>query len=228
MRPIEIANVKFRAAKTAAARRPNITLLLFVIIVLAVAGLGYLRYEHVQAEIAAQQNLLTKVHKGVDRWTDDLSMRFGHLKESLLGPVQGAKNIAGGAWGIVCYLVTAVLYFIGTLHIMIPVTIIYFGVGFFGTLKMRVATLIGALIGFWVSTSTGIVPGSVIGLLAVAGLLFWNKIDARLLTKIQELPKLLKTRLQKLQTRSNEDLAGAPDHELAPILWTAKLSNTIR
>lgn len=211
MRAIEIANVKFRAAKAAAARHPYITLLLFVIIVLAVAGLGYLRYEHVQAEIAAQQNLLYRVRSGFDDWTDDLSMRFGKLKEDVLGTAQGARNVAGGAWGIVSYLATAVLDFIGNLHIMIPVAIIYFGVGFFGTLKMRVATLIGALIGFGVSTSTGIVPGSVIGLLAVAGLLFWNKMDARLLTKVQQLPELLKTRLQKLRTRSNEELAEAPD-----------------
>lgn len=210
MRAIEIVKDKFQAAKTAATRRPYITLLLFVTIVVAVAALGYLRYEHVQAEIAAQQNFLSKAQRGFDRWTDDLSMRFGHLKENLLGPVQGAKDIAGGAWGIVRYLVTAVLDFIGNLHIMIPVAIIYFGVGFFGTLKMRVATLMGALIGFWISTSIGIVPGSVIGLLAVAGLLFWNKIDARLLTKIQQIPELLKTQLVKLRERSNEESNDAP------------------
>ncbi len=129
-------------------------------------------------------------------------MRFGHLKDSVQGTTQGAANIVGGAWGIISYLVTAVLDFIGNLHIMIPVTIIYFGVGFFGTLKMRVATLIGAIIAFWVSTSLGIVQGSVIGLLAIAGLLLWNKIDPRLLTAIQGLPTTLKARLREMRERS--------------------------
>ena len=131
-------------------------------------------------------------------------MRTSDVLEGIRGTAQGAGNIVGGAWGILTYLVTAILDIIGNLHIMIPAGIIYFGVGFFGTLKMRVATLIGALIAFWVSTSIGIVQGSIIGLLAIAGLLFWNKIDPRLLTAIQVLPARLKTKLQQVRNASAE------------------------
>lgn len=134
-------------------------------------------------------------------------MRFGHLKDSVQGTTHGAANIVGGAWGIISYLVTAVLDFIGNLHIMIPVTIIYFGVGFFGTLKMRVATLIGTIFAFWLSTNIGIVQGSVIGLLTIAGLLFWNKIDPRLLTASQGLPTKLKAKLEQMRGSSDERIS---------------------
>lgn len=99
----------------------------------------------------------------------------------------------------------------GNLHIMIPVAIIYFGVGIFGTLKMRVATLLGAIIGFWLSTRLGIVQGSLIGLLAIAALLFWNKIDSRLLTAIQGLPTTLKSKIQ--QRRGSSAGRSSPETE---------------
>ncbi len=138
-------------------------------------------------------------------------MRTSDVLDGIRGTAQGTGNIVGGAWGIITYLVTAMLDIIGNLHIMIPVSIIYFGVGFFGTLKMRAATLIGALIAFFISTNTGIVPGSVIGLFAMGGLLFWNKIDPRLLTAIQGLPTRLKTKLQQVRNASDE--RSSPESE---------------
>ena len=128
--------------------------------------------------------------------------------EGIQGTAHGTGNIIGGAWRIIKFVTKAVLDYIGNLHIMIPVTVIYFGVGFFGTLKMRVATLLGALIAFWVSTSAGIIQGSVIGLLAIAGLLLWNKVDPRLLSAIQNLPARLKTRLQQIRQRRTASSAG--------------------
>jgi hypothetical protein len=106
-------------------------------------------------------------------------MRTSDVLDGIRGTAQGAGKIIGGGWGILLFVGKASLDFIGNLHIMIPVSIIYFCVGFFGALKMRVATLIGALIAFFISTNTGIVPGSVIGLFAMGGLLVWNKIDPR-------------------------------------------------
>ncbi|MDE2776213.1 MAG: hypothetical protein OXI77_09760 [Chloroflexota bacterium] len=202
---------KIISARELIKSRPNVSLAVFVIIVVAVSVTGYARYQHVQAELAAQQTLLAKFQKGFSHWRDDLSMRFSDLKVGVQGTTQGATNVIGGAWGIVSYLVAAVLDFIGNLHIMIPVTIIYFGVGFFGTLKMRVATLVGALIAFWISTGAGIVQGSVIGLLAIAGLLLLNKFDPRLLTAIQGLPARLKAKLQ--QMRASSDTRSTPESE---------------
>ncbi len=184
------------SVKVVIRRRPYVSLLIFVIIVVVVSVAGYSRYQHVQAEIAAQQTITAKIQRGFGNWRDDLSLRLSDLNAGLQGTTHDAKHVVGGAWRIVRYVVTAVLDFIGNLHIMIPVTVIYFAIGFFGTLKMRVATLIGALIAFLISTSMGIVQGSIIGLLAIAGLLLWNKIDPRLLTKIQELPAAILSRVQ--------------------------------
>ncbi len=114
-------------------------------------------------------------------------MRLRGLQDSIQGTVEDAGRIIGGARRITSYIVTAMLDFIGNLHIMIPVLVLYVGVGFFGTLKMRVATLLGAIVAFWLSTSSGIVQGSIIGLLVIVALLLLNKIDPRLLTRIQEL-----------------------------------------
>lgn len=195
---------KVGAAKEMIGSRPYIALSGFVIIVIAVSVAGYARYQHVQAELASQQTVSARIQKGFSSWRDDLSMRLSDLKDGVQGTTQGATNVVGGAWGIISYVVKAVLDFIGNLHIMIPVTILYFGVGFFGTLKMRVATLIGALIAFWLSTSVGIVQGSVIGLLTIAGLLLWNKIDPRLLSAIQSLPARLKAKLEQMREGSDE------------------------
>jgi len=201
-----LARARQRAAATrdAISRRPYLSLSIFVIVVALTSVATYARYQHVQAELEAQQDMRYRIQQGFDNWSDDLAMRFGDFTDSVQGTTQGAANVVGGAWGIISYLVTAVLDFLGNLHIMIPVCIIYFGVGFFGTLKMRVATLIGAIIGVWVSTSVGIVQGSVIGLLAIAGLLFWNKIDPRLLTAIQSLPSRLKAKLKQTRDRSDQ------------------------
>ncbi len=195
---------KVSAAKVLIASRPYTSLSVFVIIVVLVSVAGYARYQHVQAEIEAQQDVRFRIQKGFNDWRDDLSMRTSDVLDGIRGTAQGTGNIVGGAWGIITYLVTAMLDIIGNLHIMIPAGIIYFGVGFFGTLKMRVATLIGALIAFWMSTSIGIVQGSIIGLLAIVGHLFWNKIDPRLLTVIQGLPARLKTKLQQVRNASVE------------------------
>ena len=184
---------------------PYISLMTFVTIVVAVSVAGYTRYQHVQAELAAQQEIRYRIQKGFDDWRDDLLMRADDLKDGIQGTAKGAGKMVGGAWGITRFTVTAILDYVGNLHIMIPVTIIYFGVGFFGTLKMRVATLIGALIAFWASTNFGIVQGSIIGLLAIAGLLFWNKIDPRLLTRIHELPASLKSRIQRARNTSADE-----------------------
>ncbi len=194
---------KIISARELIKSRPYVSLAVFVIIVVAVSVAGYARYQHVQAELEAQRTVSARIQREFSNWRDDLSMRFSDLKVGVQGTTQGATNVIGGAWGIVSYLVTAALDFIGNLHIMIPVTIIYFGVGFFGTLKMRVATLVGALIAFWISTGAGIVQGSVIGLLVIAGLLFWNKIDSRLLTAIQGLPAKLKAKLQQMRESSD-------------------------
>ncbi len=191
------------SAKERITNRPYVSLIVFVIIVVLTSASGYARYQHVQVELEAQQNLLNRIQRGFDNWRDDLSKRVSDVTAGIQGTAQGAGNIIGGAWGIISYVVKAVLDFIGNLHIMIPVTIIYFGVGFFGTLKMRVATLLGALIAFWVSTGAGIIQGSIIGLFAIAALLLWNKVDPRLLSVIQGLPKKLKVKLQQLRDRSN-------------------------
>lgn len=203
---------KVSATRHKIGSRPYISLSLFVIIVVLVALLGYARYQYVQAELAAQQNVLNRIQGGLTNWSDDLSMRLRELKDGVQGTTQGAGNLVGGVWGITSFVVTAILDYVGNLHIMIPVTIIYFGIGFFGTLKMRVATLIASLIAIWVSTMTGIVQGSVIGLLAIAGLLFWNKIDPRLLAAIQGLPARLKSRIQQARGASN----GSPPVEPVP------------
>lgn len=192
------------SAREAISRHPYVSVVIFVVIVVLVSSLGYARYQYVQAELAAQQDIRYRIQNGFDDWRDDLSTRVSSLKDGIQGTAQGTGNIIGGAWGIATFLVSAIFEFIGNLYIMIPVTIIYFGVGFFGTLKMRVATLIGALIAIMVSTNTGIVQGSVIGLFAMAGLLLWNKIDPRLLTAIQGLPTRLKTKLQQMRDSSVE------------------------
>ncbi len=209
---------KVDAVRKLFASHPYRSLSLFVIIVIAVSVAGYARYQHVQAEIAAQRPIAAKIQRGFSDWRDDLSQRLIQFQEGIQGTAQGAKNVVGGAWGIISYLVTAVLDFTGNLHIMIPVTVIYFGVGFFGTLKMRVATLIGALIAFLISTSIGIVPGSIIGLLAMAGLLLWNRIDPRLLANFQGLPTKLKANLKQMRDKSgghaspkSEPIEEAPD-----------------
>jgi len=194
---------KIISARELIESRPYVSLAVFVIIVVAVSVAGYARYQHVQAELEAQQDIRFRIQREFDDWRDDLSTRMRNLTDGFQGTAEGAGNIIGGGWGIIKYLVTAALDFIGNLHIMIPVTIIYFGVGFFGTLKMRVATLVGALIAFWISTGAGIVQGSVIGLLAIAGLLLLNKIDPRLLTAIQGLPARLKAKLQQMRESSD-------------------------
>lgn len=211
MSAFEFIRQKVAAAKEIIASRPYTSLSVFVTVVVLVSVAGYARYQYVQAEIEAQQDVRFRIQKGLNDWRDDLSMRTSDVLEGIRGTAQGAGNIVGGTWGILTYLVTAMLDIIGNLHIMIPAGIIYFGVGFFGTLKMRVATLIGALIAFWVSTSIGIVQGSIIGLLAIAGLLFWNKIDPRLLTAIQGLPARLKTKLQQVRIASAE--RSSPESE---------------
>ena len=199
-----ILKPKANSTKELIKSRPYLSLSVFILIVVFVSAAGYARFQHVQAELAAQQDIRFRIQKGFDDWRDDLSMRTSGLLDGIRGTARGAGNIIGGGWGIVLFLGKAFLDFIGNLHIMIPVTVIYFGFGFFGTLKMRVATLIGALIAFLVSTNVGIVPGSVIGLFAMAGLLFWNKIDPRLLTAIQSLPTRLKNRLQQMRGASDE------------------------
>lgn len=192
------------AARSAIGRYPYISLAIFVMIVCLVSLAGYARYQHVQAEIAAQQAVPARVQRAFSGWSDDLSRRVNDLKGGIQGTAQAAGNIVGGALGIVSYLIIAVLDYIGNLHIMIPVTVIYFGVGFFGTPKMRVATLIGAVIAFFVSTRLGIVPASVIGLFVVAGLLFGDKLDPRWLSKIQDLPAWLRSKYKQLRDRFDQ------------------------
>lgn len=178
---------------------PYVSLTIFVIIVIAVSVAGFARYQHVQAEIAAQSDIRHRLQREIDDWRDDISARMGDLKDSVQGTAQGAGKVIGGSWGIITYVVKAVLDFIGNLHIMIPVTVIYFGVGFFGTIKMRVATLLGAIIAFFVSTRLGIVPGSVVGLLVVAGLLLGDKLNPRLLSIVQEIPSWIKGKLERMR-----------------------------
>ena len=193
---------KLYATKNAIKNRPYVSLTIFVVIVVVVAGLGYARYQYIQEELAAQQTVLDKIRSGLDDWGDDLSKRVGDLKGGVQGTAKDAGNVVGGVWGIIKFVVTAILDYVGNLHIMIPVTIAYFVVGFFGTLKIRAATLVGSIIALWVATRTGIVPGSLLGLLAIAGLLFWNKINLRSLTAIQGLPNRLKCRIQQARDGS--------------------------
>lgn len=189
---------RFLSAKTIISRRAYVSLAVFVIVVVAVSVAGYARYQHVQAEIAAQRTFSARLQRGFEDWRDDLSQRLRDIKDGVEN--SGPARAVGGAWGIGSYVVRAVFDYIGNLHIMIPVTIIYFGVGFFGTLKMRVATLIGALIAFLISTNAGIVLGSIIGLLAIAGLLYWNSIDQRFLSTVQAALTKLKARLINMRT----------------------------
>lgn len=116
-------------------RRPYVSLSVFVIIVLAVSAAGYARYQHVQAEIAAQRTVLDRMQRGFEDWRDDALMRLSDFPGVVLRTVGGVVNVACNTIGIVCYLVKAVWDFGTNLHIMIPVSIIYLGVGFFGTLK---------------------------------------------------------------------------------------------
>ena len=153
-----------------------------------------------RVELAAQQDIRWRVQKGFDNWSADFAMRFGNLKESVLGTARGAGNLVGGVWGVFGFVTTAILDYIGNLHIMIPVTVIYLGVFFFGALRFRVATLMGALLALWLATRIGIVPASVLGLLAVAGLLGWDKLDPRFLTFIQGLPQRVKARIQGMRS----------------------------
>lgn len=199
------------AAQRIISRRPTVSLLVFVIIVVAVSVAGYARYQHVQAEISAQQTLPERVQKGFSDWREDLSLRLDALKDGVQGTTESASNSIGGALGIGSYLVKAALDFVGNLHIMIPVVIIYFGIGFFGTLKMRVATLIGGLIAFWMSTNVGIVQGSVVGLFAIAALLLWNRINPRTLNAIQNVPTKLRAKFQQLRGSSIERSPPEPE-----------------
>ncbi len=199
----EMLRGQFASARDSIRSRPYVSLAVFVVIVVLVSVAGYARYQHVQAELAAQQTIPARIQRGFSDWRDDLSLRLGEFIASFQGTAEGATHLVGGLWGIVSYVVTAVMDFIGNLHIMIPVTIIYFGVGFFGTLRMRVATLIGWLIALMLSISIGIVNGSVIGLFAIAALLFLNKLVPRLLTAVQGLPAKIKARLQRTRIPSN-------------------------
>ncbi len=201
---------KWQAFKAVVKRHPYIALTLFVALVALAAGLGYLRYQQVQAELAAQQNWLHRAQASAEAWADDFSMRFENLKRDALGTAAGVTNVAGGAWGILSYFVSAFLDYIGNLHIMLPVTVVYLGIIVFGLLKMKIAALLGALIAFFLSTRMGIVPGSVIGLLVMAALLLWDKLDARLLTRLQELPARLQSRLRRAR-RAEDAAAGAPE-----------------
>ncbi len=207
-----------RCAQSNIRRRPYVSLIIFVTLVVLTSTAGYARYQHLQAELEAQRDIRYRLQQGISDWRDDLSIRLGDLKDGIQATAQGATGIVSGTWGIIRYLVGAVFDFIGNLYIMVPVTVIYFCVGFFGTLKMRLATLLGALIAFWISTSIGIVPGSVIGLLAMAGLLGWDKLDPRLLTAIQGLPATLKDRLQKTQhpsvSQDGTETTGKPRSDL--------------
>ncbi len=200
MRAYEFLRRKIKSLEDTIRPHPYVSLSLFVIIVVAVSVAGYARYQHVQAEIAAQQTIPARIQRAFISWRDDLSMRLSRLQDSIQGTVEDAGRVIGGGLGIVSYIVTAVLDFIGNLHIMIPVLVLYVGVGFFGTLKMRVATLLGAIVAFWLSTSSGIVQGSIIGLLVIVALLLLNKIDPRLLTRIQELLAKIKAQFQQGRT----------------------------
>ncbi len=122
--------------------------------------LGYLRYQQVQAEIAAQQNLLYRAQASAAAWADDFSIRFDNLKRDALGTAAGAWNIADGAWGILSYIVTAFLDFIGNLHIMIPVTIFYIFVIVFGEIRMKIAALLGAVIAFFCRPEWALCPAA--------------------------------------------------------------------
>lgn len=201
---------KAESLKAIISGRPYFSLTLFVILVLAISIAFFARYQYVQAEIAAKQSVAARIQGGLDNWRDDLAMRLNDLGGGLRGTVQGAGNFIGGGWGVISYLGTAFLDFIGNLHIMMPVAIIYIGVGFFGNLKIRVATLIGALGAFLISTRMGIVPGSVIGLILMLVLLVWHRVvDPRLLAKLQELPVYLKSLIQ----RKREDNRESPVDE---------------
>ena len=166
MKAQSFIKARYRSAKAKISRRPYVSLAVFVFIAVAVSVAGYARYQHVQAEIAAQRTVFDKMRRGFDNWQNDLSRRLGNIKDGIEN--SGPARFVGGALGIGSYVLGAVFDYVGNLHIMIPVTILYFGVGFFGTLKMKVATLIGLLIAFLLSTSAGIVPGSIIGLFAIA------------------------------------------------------------
>ena len=55
------------------------TTLVAVIIVAAVSIAAYMRHQHIQAELAAQQNVMSKISKGFGNWKDDLGRRIGDV-----------------------------------------------------------------------------------------------------------------------------------------------------
>ena len=105
----EVLEQNVSAARHKIGSRPYISLSLFVIIVVLVALLGYARYQYVQAELAAQQNVLNRIQGELTNWSDDLSMRLRELKDGVQGTTQGAGNLVGGVWGIASFVVTAIL-----------------------------------------------------------------------------------------------------------------------
>ncbi|MCY4147347.1 MAG: hypothetical protein OXE95_11005 [Chloroflexi bacterium] len=187
MKVIEFFKKIPHRVRAVVASRPEASLILFVLIVASVSVAGYARYQYVQTELAAQQDIRYRLQKGFDGWRDDLSNRLADVGNSIQETMQGVDSFVGGALGIGAYVVRATRDFISNLYIMVPVIAIYFAVGFFGTIKMRVATLLGFIVAFWISTSLGIVVGSIIGLSAMACLLLLNKFDPRLLRGIQHL-----------------------------------------
>lgn len=211
MRVREAINQKVRAAWSIIKLRPYVSLAVFVIIVAILALMAYARYQHVQAELAAQQDLWLRIQREFGDWRNDLSSRLGDLTAGVRGTTDGVSNFIGGAWGLVSFLVTVIFDYIGNLYIMVPLTVVYFCIGFFGTLKMRAAALIGSLIAIWLATMHGIVLGTIIGLFVIAGLLLWQHMNLRRLTRMRSLPATLQATAGQAQTAVRRLGSGAPE-----------------
>ena len=190
------------------------------VLLLLIGAAAYARHQHVQAELAAQQNVLHRIAQGFDGWKEDFGGRFDDIRSSISdgyrnwseeignrvdvlsggighgfaswrddltqrlhdarkGIVNTGKDmdgVIGGTWWFIAFVVTVFLDILGNLHIMIPVAIIYFVTGFFGSLKTRFATVIAMLVAVILADKIGIVPGSILGILLIIGLLFANRI----------------------------------------------------
>ena len=72
-------------------------LLISTILIVALVGIGAtIRHRQVQAESAAQQNVLSRFTREVDNWTDDFGRRFGDLSDGISGKFRTWSEDFGG------------------------------------------------------------------------------------------------------------------------------------
>ncbi len=117
-----------------------------------------------------------------------------------------------GALGIIGFLIKVIGEFISNPQFMIPIAILYLSLMFFGSFRMRVATLIAFLFVIWLAivAGFGITQGSIIGLLVIIVLFFWKKLVPLLRAALEGLLGWLKPQHQRLRERF-PGTPGSPD-----------------